>query len=303
MTPREFQESFHAARAQVQRVIVGLDPVVRRRARCAVRRRKRAARRAPRSRQDAARDVARRRRSTSSHRGSSSRPTSCPPTSRARTSSSRTSAASKHFSLHKGPVFANVILADEINRATPKTQSALLEAMQERAGHARSARPSRCRSRSSSSRRRTRSRWRGPTRSPRRSSIGSSAKLKLTLPSEDALLAILERTTGTARDRPTAALDARADPRDAATPCARSPCRPRPPACATRILLCTHPEHPDTPDARAQVRAVRRVAARRAGDGADGQGAGSRRARRSATAGACRRGSRAPSPPTACATA
>src|SRR5271157_3064850 len=31
----------------------------------------------------------------------------------------------------KGPVFANVVLADEINRATPKTQSALLEAMQE----------------------------------------------------------------------------------------------------------------------------------------------------------------------------
>lgn len=31
----------------------------------------------------------------------------------------------------KGPVFANVILADEINRTTPKTQSALLEAMQE----------------------------------------------------------------------------------------------------------------------------------------------------------------------------
>jgi MoxR-like ATPase len=36
------------------------------------------------------------------------------------------------FKLHKGPVFANVVLADEINRASPKTQSALLEAMQER---------------------------------------------------------------------------------------------------------------------------------------------------------------------------
>ncbi|VAX41495.1 FIG022979: MoxR-like ATPases [hydrothermal vent metagenome] len=33
---------------------------------------------------------------------------------------------------HKGPIFANLVLADEINRATPKTQSALLEAMQER---------------------------------------------------------------------------------------------------------------------------------------------------------------------------
>jgi MoxR-like ATPase len=37
----------------------------------------------------------------------------------------------KAFEFAKGPVFANVILADEINRATPKTQSALLEAMQE----------------------------------------------------------------------------------------------------------------------------------------------------------------------------
>jgi MoxR-like ATPase len=40
---------------------------------------------------------------------------------------------SRHFSLHKGPIFGQVILADEINRATPKTQSALLEAMQEHA--------------------------------------------------------------------------------------------------------------------------------------------------------------------------
>ena len=37
----------------------------------------------------------------------------------------------RHFSFQSGPVFANLVLADEINRATPKTQSALLEAMQE----------------------------------------------------------------------------------------------------------------------------------------------------------------------------
>lgn len=37
----------------------------------------------------------------------------------------------KQFEFQYGPVFANVVLADEINRATPKTQSALLEAMQE----------------------------------------------------------------------------------------------------------------------------------------------------------------------------
>lgn len=45
----------------------------------------------------------------------------------------------RHFRFVKGPVFANIILADEINRTPPKTQAALLEAMQERnvtaAGH------------------------------------------------------------------------------------------------------------------------------------------------------------------------
>ncbi|WP_292376131.1 AAA family ATPase [Methanosarcina sp. UBA411] len=39
---------------------------------------------------------------------------------------------SKHFKFKQGPIFANIVLADEINRASPKTQSALLEAMQEK---------------------------------------------------------------------------------------------------------------------------------------------------------------------------
>ncbi|USK86554.1 AAA family ATPase [Peribacillus asahii] len=37
----------------------------------------------------------------------------------------------QHFTFHKGPLFSHIVLADEINRATPKTQSALLEAMGE----------------------------------------------------------------------------------------------------------------------------------------------------------------------------
>jgi MoxR-like ATPase len=48
-------------------------------------------------------------------------------------------AGRREFQFQKGPVFTQILLADEINRATPKTQSALLEAMQERsvsiAGH------------------------------------------------------------------------------------------------------------------------------------------------------------------------
>jgi MoxR-like ATPase len=37
----------------------------------------------------------------------------------------------RHFEFKRGPIFANIVLADEVNRATPKTQSALLEAMEE----------------------------------------------------------------------------------------------------------------------------------------------------------------------------
>ena len=41
-------------------------------------------------------------------------------------------ASSQSFVLHRGPVFTNILLADEINRTSPKTQSSLLEAMEER---------------------------------------------------------------------------------------------------------------------------------------------------------------------------
>src|SRR3954452_19282751 len=43
-----------------------------------------------------------------------------------------TSDGKREFQFQHGPIFSNLILADEINRATPKTQSAMLEAMQER---------------------------------------------------------------------------------------------------------------------------------------------------------------------------
>ncbi len=43
-----------------------------------------------------------------------------------------TESRERRFSFERGPIFANLVLADEINRATPKTQSALLEAMQDR---------------------------------------------------------------------------------------------------------------------------------------------------------------------------
>jgi MoxR-like ATPase len=48
------------------------------------------------------------------------------------TGSSLYNAESRQFVFSQGPLFANIVLADEINRATPRTQSALLEAMSER---------------------------------------------------------------------------------------------------------------------------------------------------------------------------
>jgi len=71
------------------------------------------------------------------------------------------------FVFRPGPVFADVVLADEINRSTPKVQSALLEVMAERQRRTSSARSS------SSSGRRTRSRSRERTRSRSRRSTGS----------------------------------------------------------------------------------------------------------------------------------
>ncbi|HEY4388568.1 MAG TPA: AAA family ATPase, partial [Ktedonobacteraceae bacterium] len=47
-------------------------------------------------------------------------------------SDATSSQSRRAFSFQPGPIFANIVLADEINRATPKTQSALLEGMQER---------------------------------------------------------------------------------------------------------------------------------------------------------------------------
>src|SRR6201990_1316623 len=43
-----------------------------------------------------------------------------------------TASGRREFEFQRGPIFAHLVLADEINRATPKTQSAMLEAMQER---------------------------------------------------------------------------------------------------------------------------------------------------------------------------
>ena len=73
----------------------------------------------------------------------------------------------------QGPIFANIILADEINRTPPKTQAALLEAMQEHHVTAGGQHLPARRGRSSCSPRRTRSSRKAPIRCPKRSSTAS----------------------------------------------------------------------------------------------------------------------------------
>jgi MoxR-like ATPase len=246
MTPKEFQEGFLAARAQVQRVMVGLDPVVDGvlaalfadgnvlleglpglgKTRLVT------------SLAQALDLVAARIQFT---------PDLMPADITGTHLVVEDETKRKHFSLHKGPVFANVILADEINRATPKTQSALLEAMQERQvtllgqTHAlpqpfivvATQNPLE---------------MEGTYPLPEAQLDRFVVKLKLLLPSEEALLTILERTTGTARDRPEATLDAAriAAMRDTVK---AVPVSPETARLAVRVLLATHPDHGSAPDA------------------------------------------------------
>ena len=103
----------------------------------------------------------------------------------------------RQFQFEPGPIFANLVLADEINRATPKTQSAMLEAMQEHTRDRGQGRPAACPSRSSCWPPRTRWKWKAPTRCPKRSSTASSSRSMCPSPSVDDLVEIANRTTAT----------------------------------------------------------------------------------------------------------
>lgn len=83
-------------------------------------------------------------------------------------------ARTAEFSFQPGPVFTNLLLADEINRTPPKTQSSLLEAMEERQVTVDGT-PARSPSPSSSPPPRTRSSTRAPTPSPKPNWTASSS--------------------------------------------------------------------------------------------------------------------------------
>jgi len=152
----------------------------------------------------------------------------------------------RYFEFQRGPLFANVILADEINRATPKTQSALLEAMQEH---------------SVTVGKRT---WQldppffvlatqnpiemeGTYPLPEAQLDRFFFKLKVTYPSGPELHAILDRTTasGDPHARPVLAAGEVLAMRDLAreVPIARHVQE-----LAVNIVLATHPDDPRAPD-------------------------------------------------------
>jgi len=153
---------------------------------------------------------------------------------------------SRVFRFQQGPIFANLVLADEINRATPKTQSALLEAMQE---HQVSV---------------ARARYpldepffvlatqnplemEGTYPLPEAQLDRFMFKVHVPFPTEEDLARILERTTGS--DRPVASVAAGAADVLAMQRLARAlPIAPHVTAHAVALLAATHPDQPRAPE-------------------------------------------------------
>jgi MoxR-like ATPase len=152
----------------------------------------------------------------------------------------------RHFRFQPGPVFANLLLADEINRATPKTQSALLEAMQEQ--------------QVSVARERHKLEppffvlatqnpleMEGTYPLPEAQLDRFLFKLWVPFPSEEDLVEIMERTTGA--KMPTAGKAANAAEVVQMQRLARSvPIAPHVTAYAVSVLAATHPDAPRAPE-------------------------------------------------------
>jgi len=151
----------------------------------------------------------------------------------------------RQFRFQPGPVFSNLLLADEINRATPKTQSALLEAMQEQ--------------QVSVARERHKLEppffvlatqnpleMEGTYPLPEAQLDRFMFKLWVPFPSEEDLVSIMERTTGA--HQPTASKAADAAQVVAMQRLARSvPIAPHVTAYAVSVLAATHPDAPRAP--------------------------------------------------------
>jgi MoxR-like ATPase len=152
----------------------------------------------------------------------------------------------RQFRFQPGPIFANLVLADEINRATPKTQSALLEAMQEQQVSV------------------ARQRYKldppffvlatqnplemeGTYPLPEAQLDRFLFKLWVPFPPEEDLIAIMDRTTGARA--PQAGKIANAEQIVAMQRLARSvPIAPHVTAYAVSLLAATHPDQPRAPE-------------------------------------------------------
>ena len=157
-----------------------------------------------------------------------------------------TQGGAKSFEFRKGPVFANIVLADEVNRATPKTQSALLEAMQEH--------------RVSVGKRthvldepfvvlatQNPLEMEGTYPLPEAQLDRFFFKLHVPFPSRDDLHAILDRTTGADVEQPTHVLD-REKILSMQRLVRQVPVARHVQDYAVRVLQATHPDGPDAPD-------------------------------------------------------
>lgn len=157
-----------------------------------------------------------------------------------------TQGGAKAFEFRKGPVFANIVLADEVNRATPKTQSALLEAMQEH--------------RVSVGRRtfvleepfvvlatQNPLEMEGTYPLPEAQLDRFFFKLHVRFPSRDELHSILDLTTGAPLEKRRAILDRQAI-LEMQQLVRQVPVARHVQDYAVRVLQATHPEGPDAPD-------------------------------------------------------
>ena len=152
----------------------------------------------------------------------------------------------RKFQFQPGPVFANLLLADEINRATPKTQSALLEAMQE---HQVSVARDRHKLEPPFFVLATQNplEMEGTYPLPEAQLDRFLFKLWVPFPSEDDLVEIMERTTGSTT--PTAKAAANAAEVVEMQRLARSvPIAPHVTAYAVSVLAATHPDSPRAPE-------------------------------------------------------
>jgi MoxR-like ATPase len=155
-------------------------------------------------------------------------------------------AVSGRFELHKGPIFGQIVLADEINRATPKTQSALLEAMQEHAVTIAGVRhaldepffvlatenPIE---------------MEGTYPLPEAQLDRFLLKVLVTTPSEDVVTGILARTTGAARAAPSSVLH-REDVLELRATCREITIAEAVMRYAARLTAASGPEHKAAPE-------------------------------------------------------